>query len=122
MIKQLFLTAALLAPGLAYAGNPSADLSGQIVPASGSIACGVGPNYTGSIPTQASTAGFTTCAANYDFTSSQFANASTWLDCYGANPIVLYYLACRPRHILPVVAAYLWTLTEVSKFSIFIHR
>lgn len=33
MIKDLFFTAALLVPGLAYAGNPSADLSVQIVPA-----------------------------------------------------------------------------------------
>jgi hypothetical protein len=32
MIKQLFFTAALLVPGLAYAGNPSAVESGQIVP------------------------------------------------------------------------------------------
>jgi hypothetical protein len=28
MIKRFFFTAVLLAPGLAYAGNPSADLSG----------------------------------------------------------------------------------------------
>ena len=33
MIKQRFFTAALLAPSLAYAGNPSTTLSGQIVPA-----------------------------------------------------------------------------------------
>jgi hypothetical protein len=34
MIKSLFFTAALLVPGLASAGNPSANLSGQIVPSS----------------------------------------------------------------------------------------
>src|SRR5215472_4010421 len=33
MIKKLFLLAALLAPGLAYAGNPSANLSAHVVPA-----------------------------------------------------------------------------------------
>jgi hypothetical protein len=33
MIKRLFLAAALVAPGLAYAGNPSANLPVQIVPA-----------------------------------------------------------------------------------------
>ena len=33
MIKKLLLGAALLVPGLAYAGNPSANLSVQIVPA-----------------------------------------------------------------------------------------
>jgi hypothetical protein len=32
MIKQLFFTAALLVPGLTYGGNPSADLSVQVVP------------------------------------------------------------------------------------------
>jgi hypothetical protein len=37
MIKRLFFTAALLAPGLAYAGTPSADLSGQIVPANQAV-------------------------------------------------------------------------------------
>jgi hypothetical protein len=33
MIKKLFFLAALLVPDLAYAANPSADLSVQIVPA-----------------------------------------------------------------------------------------
>ena len=33
MSKMLFVTAALLAPGFAYAGDPSADLSVQVVPA-----------------------------------------------------------------------------------------
>jgi hypothetical protein len=32
MIRQLFSTAELLVPGLAYGGNPSADLSVQVVP------------------------------------------------------------------------------------------
>ena len=32
MIKKLFFVAALLAPNLAYAGNPSTDLSVQVVP------------------------------------------------------------------------------------------
>jgi hypothetical protein len=32
MTKQLFFTAALLLPGLAYSGNPSAELSVQMVP------------------------------------------------------------------------------------------
>jgi aryl-phospho-beta-D-glucosidase BglC (GH1 family) len=35
MIKKLFFMAALLVPGLASAANPSADLSGQIVPSGG---------------------------------------------------------------------------------------
>jgi hypothetical protein len=32
MIKTLFFIAALLVPGFAYAGNPSADLSVQVFP------------------------------------------------------------------------------------------
>ena len=53
MIKQLFFTAALLAPSLTYAGNPSATLPGQIVPA-------------GTIPAPAQAAGFTTLAFSAD--------------------------------------------------------
>jgi hypothetical protein len=86
MIKGLFFTVALLAPGLAYGGNPSGDLSVEVVPASpNGIACDIGPAYTGAVPPGAQAAGFTHCAANYDFTSSQFANPSTWLDVCGAS-------------------------------------
>jgi hypothetical protein len=95
MLKNIFLAGALLAPVLAYAGSPSTELSVQIVPAasptppptsptpppSSGIACDIGPNYTGSIPAPAQAAGFTHCAANYDFTSAQFANVSSWLQC-----------------------------------------
>jgi hypothetical protein len=93
MIKKLIFIAALLAPGLAYGGNPSANLTVQIAPTSdppNSIACDIGPNYTGSIPAGAQAAGFTHCAANYDFTSSQFASLSNWLDCAGASTPLWY--------------------------------
>ena len=82
MIKQLFFTAALLVPGLAYGGNPSADLSVQIVPA------GQDPTP----PPQAAAAGFTTLAANFDWANGQLcvgtncvaaSPASNWLDCTG---------------------------------------
>ena len=89
MIKQLLLTAALLAPGLAYAGTPSATLSGQIVAAS-NTACDQGPNVA-SIPAPAVAAGFTTCALNADFTTNttdangiNYANTSTWIAECGA--------------------------------------
>ena len=72
MIKKLFFMAALLAPGLAYGGNPSANLSVQIVPS--------GP----AVPAAAQAAGFTTLAANYDFSQPFYATQSNWLDC-GAN-------------------------------------
>lgn len=67
MIKKLFLTAVLLAPALAYGGNPSVDLSIQIVPAAAP-----------SVPAAAQAAGFTTLAANYDFTQTLPSN---WLGC-----------------------------------------
>jgi hypothetical protein len=99
MFKKVLLAGALLAPVLAYGASPSTDLSVQIVPAasptptpspsppspSGGIACAIGPNYTGSVPTAAQAAGFTTCAANYDFTSPAYSNIATWLDCKGAS-------------------------------------
>lgn len=65
---------------------------------SGAIACDYGPNYTGaSVPPSASAAGFTRCAANFDFTNTanfvnagnggatlNFSNLSTWFNCFGA--------------------------------------
>jgi hypothetical protein len=50
MIKKLFIIAALVAPGFAYAGNPSADLSVQVVAAGSSSGALPGsilpPGYT----------------------------------------------------------------------------
>jgi hypothetical protein len=88
MMKGLFFTVALLAPGFAYGGNPSGDLSVEVVPASPKgIACDMGPAYTGAVPAAAQAAGFTHCAANYDFANSFYATRSNWLDCAGAaNP------------------------------------
>jgi len=88
MIKELFFTVALLAPGLASGGNPSGNLSVEVVPASpNGVACDIGPAYTGAVPAAAQAAGFTHCAANYDFSNSFYATRSNWLDCAGAaNP------------------------------------
>ena len=90
MIKQLFFTAALLAPGLAHAGNPSTNLPGQIVPAS-DTACDQGPDYVGSVPGPAAAAGFTHCALNADFTWTttdsngiNYSNIATWIAECGA--------------------------------------
>jgi hypothetical protein len=71
MIKRLFFTAALLAPGFAYAGDPSANLQVQIVPAGGT-ACDTGTNAP-TIPAVAQAAGFTTCALYLDFTAGGYA-------------------------------------------------
>jgi hypothetical protein len=51
------------------------------------IACDIGPNYTGPIPAAASAAGYTRCAANYDFTNAAYSNLANWLSCSGTyNP------------------------------------
>ncbi len=68
MKKKLFFAAMLLAPSLAYSANPSGDLSVQVVPAASSPA----------VPAGAQAAGFTTLAANYDFTQPLPSN---WLGC-----------------------------------------
>jgi len=64
MKKTLLIAAMLLAPSLAYGANPTA---GSPAPA-GALA-----------------AGFTTLAANYDFSQALYATQSNWLDCNGTN-------------------------------------
>src|ERR1700755_432534 len=85
MIKRLFLLAALLAPQLAYGANPSANLSVQIVP---SVS-------TPAVPAAAAAAGFTTLAANYDFTipGGTYSNPATYIDCKGAAVPQFYFTA-----------------------------
>jgi hypothetical protein len=109
MIKKLIFTAALLAPGVAYGGDPSADLSVQVEPASppappsNGITCAIGPNYIGTIPAGAQAAGYTTCAANYDFTTSAFTNTATWLNCPGQAPAnALWFLTYSGSNSSPV--------------------
>ena len=95
MIKKLFYIAALLLPSLAYGGSPNADLSVQVMPSGGGIACDVGPNYAGSVPAPAQAAGFTHCALNADFTTNttdshgvNFSNINTWLyECGGSGAV-----------------------------------
>jgi hypothetical protein len=84
MIRQLVFAAALLAPGAAYAANPSATFSDQVVSAgSDPIACDIGPPYTGQIPAGAVRAGYTHCAVNLDFT--QFTDVNQFIYCMGAT-------------------------------------
>jgi hypothetical protein len=96
MIKKVFFTAALLVPGLAYAGNPS-NLSMQIVPAESDPA----------VPAEAAAAGFTTLAADYDFSKPLYATLSNWLDC-GSNPSLPWHwqnnssIACNSTNISQV--------------------
>jgi hypothetical protein len=60
MKRTLLFAAALLAPRLAYSADPAA-------------------------PDGALAAGFTTLAANYDFSQALYATQSNWLDCNGTN-------------------------------------
>jgi hypothetical protein len=82
MLKKLFSAGALLVPVLAYAGNPTGDLSIQIVPA----------GSTPTVPAAAQAAGLTTLAYNADFSTSAYATkaspgstnqAAGWLGCIG---------------------------------------
>jgi hypothetical protein len=72
-------------------------LSGGGAPGGGGgIACAIGPNFAGSVPAPALAVGFTTCAANYDFTSASnftfggktfnFSNVATWVSCGATTP------------------------------------
>jgi hypothetical protein len=105
MIKKAFLMAALLAPSLAYGGSTSNTLPApQVTPAGSGISCDIGPNYTGSIPAGAQAAGFTHCAANYDFAHTapftdsvgthQWSNIQSWLTsgnnstCVSSTPLM----------------------------------
>jgi hypothetical protein len=101
MIKRVLFSAALLVPGTAYAANPSASFTDQVVPAgSDPIACDVGTPYIGSIPAPARAAGFTHCVANYDFTQTasftsggntyQWSNLASWNQCSGASSPLLF--------------------------------
>jgi hypothetical protein len=73
MIRTLFRIATILAPSFACAANPSANLSVQIVPPQSAP--------TPAVPTAAQNAGFTTLAANFDFSQPFYASQSNWLDC-----------------------------------------
>jgi hypothetical protein len=83
MLKNLFFAAALLllALGVAFAASTSATLSILVVPSGG------GPTP----PTQAAAAGFTTLAANYDFSQPSYATQSNWLDCGGNNASLIWH-------------------------------
>ena len=115
MIKKLSFLAALLAPGLAFGANPSADLSVQIVPA-GTTTSTQCPSVA---PAEAQAAGFTTMALCNDFTQPIPNTAGTglpanWLGVMDANnscaysdttPHVwyqtLWYLGCSPPYNEP---------------------
>jgi hypothetical protein len=96
----------------------------QAYPPGYAIQCDYGPPYTGAIPANATQAGFTHCAANYDFTYTgswtdsmgthqwcagslpcSLANMSSWLSCTGNGlaPPTLWYLTsgtpCDTNHV-----------------------
>lgn len=85
-VAATLLSLAILSfPFYAHASTASANLPIQVTKPAAGVACDFGPNYAGAIPAAAQAAGFTHCAANYDFTSAAYANPATWLDCAGAT-------------------------------------
>jgi hypothetical protein len=107
-----FLTGLTCLVCTAYAlTSPPVNLPITITGNTGGTACAIGPNWTGAIPGPALAAGFTTCAANYDFSNTSnftfnghtynFSNTATWLGatdgagntapqtgCAAANPLI----------------------------------
>jgi hypothetical protein len=126
MIKKIIFTLALLtltvAPitrHLAHGQTPTPNaLFTDTVSGSGgsdpTYPCDIGPSYTGSIPAAAAQAGFTHCAANYDFTQTQsftdslgthqWSNLSSWFICNNSstNQNYLFYFngntGCDTNH------------------------
>src|SRR5215469_8802219 len=96
MIKALFFTAALVAPGLAYGAGPTATLSDQVVDPAGPP----------TPPAQATVANFNTCVVCFDWTAPSggvfvngvapagvsAAQTNTWLDCAGASSPILIHV------------------------------
>jgi hypothetical protein len=65
-------------------GDASEDASGN-----GPVACDIGPPAY--LPAEAAAAGFTHCAANFDFSQPTYARLSDWFDCDGTNSNVLWH-------------------------------
>lgn len=103
--RLLYILAAIVLASsalyMAAIGQVSAPFTVTVTPAGSSIACDIGPPYIGSIPAAASQAGFTRCAANFDFTQTQsftdsggtrqWSNMSTWFSC--SYQVSLVYVA-----------------------------
>jgi hypothetical protein len=96
MRHSIFLIVATL--GLALFSILAYAVTGTLtysVTAAGTTACDIGPSYTGQIPAAATQAGFTHCAANYDFTQTQsftdslgthqWSNLSSWFICNASS-------------------------------------
>jgi hypothetical protein len=96
----------LLASSLALAQTPTSapqgDPPGAPTTSSDTYTCDIGPSYGGSIPAAAAQAGFTHCAANYDFTyvgnftsnsnTYNWSNQATWLGgCGASDSIALWW-------------------------------
>jgi hypothetical protein len=96
MIKKVLLTAALLAPGLAY-GQVSAPLDPPVAPA-GDL----------TVPAPAAAAGFTTLALNADFTSPAYSNKATFVANCGASG----------RQLWNWVLGYQFTLQNCADISV----
>ena len=93
-VPAAFLALLLLISAAVFAHNGGLLIGGTTTtppPPPGGIACGVGPNYSGTIPAGAAAAGFTTCALNADFTSSAYSNKATFVNECGATTQFRWY-------------------------------
>jgi hypothetical protein len=73
----------------AVAQEQTAPLTVGVVPHGQQVACDIGPPAI--VPAEAAAAGFTHCAANWDFSQPEYATLSNWFDCDGSNPNVLWH-------------------------------
>jgi len=88
------LPALLLLALFTLAGEHRANAQGSppLLASSGMTTCDIGPPVpTSAIPPGAKLAGFTHCAANWDFSQPLYARLSNWFDCDGRNPNVLWH-------------------------------
>ena len=82
-MKTLLLLAMMMIAAVpAFAAGPTATLQAQIVP----VPAG-GPGA----PAVAQAAGFTTLAANFDFSQPAYATQSNWMDCSQTNNAVTWH-------------------------------
>jgi hypothetical protein len=101
IVKKLLFTAAVLVPVTAYAANPSAVFTDNVVPAgSNGIACGT---PVGAAAADIAAIGFNTCAFYSDFTTAIPNTVGTglpqnWLNCNGDTTPAVWYWGSFPQY------------------------
>ena len=102
-VTILTLVTAILWSAEAHAATKQGNRTIQTLPSSQQVTCDVGPPAI--IPPEAAAAGFTHCAANWDFSQPAYAALSNWFDADGSNPNVIWHAGsggvtfCNPQTI-----------------------